>query len=439
MSACSHRSAWLDGALGPEEAAEYERHLATCVTCQRQVAAWRDFGHALRGAYQDDHAAPTPGLTTRLLARAERPLKARPGRRWVLVAAVVMVVGVGAVFARRSPAGHSAPAPEVFTLAFTRGASAMREGGLETGPEGARLTLGPDVVGLGGSSRVRVARADTASTVLELERGSVAASVDPRRGARSFDVITRLGTVHVTGTVFRVSLTGPSLRVEVQRGRVEVQRQGNSPRPLIAGKALEITEQSADELAASAADFEELAETKALPVVVSESSDAGAPQHVEEDRRPTAISRKQKLEWRARAGRGECPQVLLEVSRVLASHKDGELWLLLGDCQRSASQLDEAVDSYLRAASLKQNRGRLLAASILQDELAQPSRALKVLDAYLADGAETRELEAAARLRRARALQGLGRPSEATATLRGIIARFPDTPAAAEAQRLMGR
>ena len=440
MSGCDWCTAWLDGAGDAAQRADFEAHLAQCQRCQAEVGQWQAVGVSLRAAHPEDHDAPSGALTTRLLTRAAEDPRASSSalaRWWPAGAAVALVTVMVTVMVARTTAER----PEVLSLVMTHGEYAALDGGLvETGPGGrALLALGLDTVGLGAQSRVRVERADRHATSLRLERGTLALAVERGLGPRSFDVITPMAAVHVTGTVFRVAIAPHQLRAEVLRGEIEVRPAGREAFRVSAGGALLVSETSITRVPLDTSVFSELeASPVAGPLV-----DAGTPAEVGStptSAPPRGVSKMKKNEWRTRAARGDCAAVSTEVERALAADgSDADLWLLIGDCHRTAARPAQAVEAYLRAASVKwhpQNLGHLFAASILQDDLAQPARALGALERYLAAGAETPALEAAARVRRARVQRELGKEREARAGFQFIIEHFPDTPAAAEALQL---
>jgi anti-sigma-K factor RskA len=91
-------------ALDPEDRWTYERHLDTCDTCRREVAALREGAEQL--AYASEGPEPRPELRERILraAREERAPQVVPfrRRRWALpltaaaaVAASLAAVGLG--------------------------------------------------------------------------------------------------------------------------------------------------------------------------------------------------------------------------------------------------------------------------------------------------------------------------------------------------------
>jgi len=271
---------------------------------------------------------------------------------------------------------------------------------------------------------------------LVLSKGSVAAHVDPSRGARNFDVETPLGRVHVVGTIFLVRANDDELVVEVQKGTVDVTH-GAASSKVTVGQRL-VVKAGVATLGARESDtaFDELSET---PVV------AVAP--VVPVAEPVVLKKKgatlpvSKLgEWRTRAARGECGLVMAEVKKFLGQVPDDvAARMTLADCQRRSGDKTGALASYLKASAGKgtdANRATLMAAAVLQDELAQPAKAIKQLDRYLARGPESRDLEASVLVRKARALQATGKKDQARAVVEVVLKKFSDTSAAPEALRL---
>jgi hypothetical protein len=414
--------------------------------------AWDAFAEGLKTSRARLSERASPNQIAALMQRAE--LEGESGRapglsNWVLAgaAAVVVAVALGTFWV-------VGPSPEqAWTATTVVSSNARIEATLtETAADGrALLAVGDDRIGVGPGTRVELAKASDRATRLVLSKGSVAANVDHARGKRNFDVETPLGRVHVVGTVFRVSAIDDALTVEVQQGTVEVLR-GSSVTRVTAGQRLTVTAGVESVTARGDGDFEELSE-RAPPVAVvpkpapvaQENPVAPPPQPEpvpvrEEPKRKPAASSVKLSEWRSRAARGECGLVMAEVKKFLAvTPDDVAVRLTLADCQRRSGDKTAALDSYLKASDGKgpdANRATFQAASLLQDDLAQPARALKQLERYLSRGAESRDLEASAMVRKARAFKALGKTTQARALLDQVLKKFGDTSAAPEALRL---
>jgi hypothetical protein len=401
--------------------------------------AWERFSEGLKASRAASTTAPTPNEVAQLIRRLdERESHAPAWTRFlvpVAVASVVIALVGTALLLRARPADPWTAVPLVASNATTTGTVT------ETAADGRALfQLGDDRVGVGPGSRLEVATASARSTRVVLSKGSVAAHVDPSRGARQFDVETPLGRVHVVGTIFRVEV-GASLVVEVEKGTVEVTT-GDDTRRVTVGERLELKDGAVSVGARTGGSFSELSETppvvKVEPAV--EPDTEGQPEATPK-KRPVAPGGPSKLaEWRTRAARGECGLVMPEVKRFLASApQDVSARLTLADCQRRSGDVTGAVESYLAAAEGKgaeSNRGALLAGSLLQDELKQPKRALPLFDRYLARGAESKDLEASTLVRKARAYEALGQRADAAKTVELVLKKYPESPAAADALRL---
>ncbi len=91
-------AAYALDALGPEELAEFEAHLAHCSECRENVAAFQEAVSEL--AYDVDAPAPSPALRDRVLAdaRREQPkVVAMPRRRWAFPIAAAAAFAAGCV------------------------------------------------------------------------------------------------------------------------------------------------------------------------------------------------------------------------------------------------------------------------------------------------------------------------------------------------------
>jgi len=453
MSDCSRCDEWLDGGLDQAERAAFERHLPRCERCARKVAHWRALGGALRQASAPDHEPPPGAQVTRLLARAGAA-RAEPGRGRLRVPALVVVGALAAVALVLLVRGRLL-AEEALGVTLLASTQASVDGGtVETGAGGrAVFTLGRDTVGVGAGTRLRVLHAGTRSTTLVLERGTAALRVEHDRGARDVWVRTPLAEVHVVGTVFRARVSLARLEVDVLEGTVEVRPRGRPGRKVTAASALVVTPEADELRPLEVAWFDELDATPAVepgpeapdagprPDAGPEAPDAGPPPPRAGLRGPAPSQAAQAAAWRGRATAGDCAGVVQEISRYAQrTSLQSETALLWGDCLRRLGRASAAVEAYEQAARGKEpgaNRARLLAAAVLQDDLGQPARAIALLDAYLKRGAELPALEAAARVRKARAQRALGQEAAARAGLEDVIRRFPDTPAAGEAQALL--
>lgn len=148
-----------------------------------------------------------------LIRRARPALVSRP--RWpIAVVGLGIAVAALALWLRSSPA-PTYDAPDVPLDTPTH--LALR------GP----LQLGPSIE-VSGLAQVQVEQADTERTIVWVERGSAFFDVDPNGPYRHLTVRAADTQVHVRGTQFIVQALYDSVHVEVLRGRVEVERDGES-------------------------------------------------------------------------------------------------------------------------------------------------------------------------------------------------------------------
>lgn len=435
----AQRELYLAGGLQGEQRTAFEAHARDCAECTRDISSWRSFGSVLKKQLQPLRRAPTSTEVAHLIALAEEPRSMTV--RWVVpafaMAAVLVVAVVVGVVLKRGPA----ETPWVATVVASSGFTASGPADFATGAGGhALVRLGEDDVGLGAATALTVSHASSTSTVLRLGHGVVAAHVNPARGKRNFDIETPMGRVHVVGTIFRVSASDESLEVDVVRGVVEVERKGVKTR-VPAGQALRVTRDAEGALAPFEAEaFSELSAQPPAVVVAP-----AVPEVTEADAGVVAVAVPAKrgapvAAWRSAAARGECASVIAAAERyVKGDAGDADAWLILGDCRRRQREFAPAVTAYLAAAKTREPQGKqglLQAAELLQQELKQPQQAVVVIDSYLRTKPE-RRLEAAALVRKARALVELGKKAEAKAVLSDAVKRLPETPSAAEANRLL--
>ena len=89
----------LDGRMDGQQQAVFDAHVAGCVDCGREWAAYAGAWQALD---RDDGIEPSFGFAERTLRRLNEPGPAihwwawRPSLRWAVLAATVVALGVGA-------------------------------------------------------------------------------------------------------------------------------------------------------------------------------------------------------------------------------------------------------------------------------------------------------------------------------------------------------
>lgn len=145
--------------------------------------------------------------------------RARPRRRWIVLAVPAFALAAAAVVAIVLWRGGTTPGS---AGALTTSAPVSIEAGaqLEAGPQplalddGSQLQIAP-------RSKVSVLANDGERFSMLLERGTIEVAVKPG-GPRRWEIETALATVEVVGTVFTVAHDEHSLTVAVDRGVVMV-------------------------------------------------------------------------------------------------------------------------------------------------------------------------------------------------------------------------
>lgn len=146
MDSFERLSAWLDGALDPEDAAALEAELATNPALAEQLAQMQATDASLRAAFDAPMHEPVPDRFTALLgdpptaevidfaaakARRQAAKPAAPRRNWQAYAALAATVVFGFFFLGQPGLG---PRPDAAQVAFNKA--------LETAPSGQQVALG---------------------------------------------------------------------------------------------------------------------------------------------------------------------------------------------------------------------------------------------------------------------------------------------------------
>lgn len=222
--ACLQAGGWLAGrraGLSESIALRLEEHLAHCAACSAEALLL----DGLR-EISDAGAAPLPAgarqrAVLHALAQARQPRQLMAAQRgWLMpsafgaLSAVALVVLAMALHAG-SPMGDRVLSGELESAGRTLqgGATLAADARLQT-RGGARVALAHAKIDL---AQDTLARWDARTRLVQLERGRLAADVDPTLH-QSFGVVTEQFSVHVLGTNFEVTLE----QVKVSRGRVEV-------------------------------------------------------------------------------------------------------------------------------------------------------------------------------------------------------------------------
>lgn len=212
MSTCPRlfeAEALRDGRLNGAERASYERHLAACGACTRELGALDALADALRASSSENHdELHARRERTRLLAAFDRQLVATEppthARRWLLGSAA----GVALIAA--------------FVVIW----SVRREARTET----SRAIIHA------GSATAWFERVKNHREVVTLEHGALWIHVERRSGAPRLLVVLPDGELEDTGTTFTVSADNRhTTRVAVRKGSVVLRLRGESPVAIGAG------------------------------------------------------------------------------------------------------------------------------------------------------------------------------------------------------------
>jgi transmembrane sensor len=123
-----------------------------------------------------------------------------------------------------------------FEYANGQGPIAERVSARRDGPRLLQLADGTEATALSANTHLEPVEVSPTAVTVRLESGSAHFDVAPRK-ERRFRVEARDVTVTVLGTAFTVQLAGEGVRVQVDRGRVDVAFQGTH-RELVAGEEL---------------------------------------------------------------------------------------------------------------------------------------------------------------------------------------------------------
>lgn len=454
--------AYLNRDLAPGAQVEFSAHLAECLECASQVRRWRAIEQQLARTRTDWE--PTDAQARRLVQKAKAGVARRAfDLRWLVAVPVALaLLVIGGVWVR---AGAAKPPPLVVLMAPGGQRSIPSDrvvGAVLEAPQGRLLAqLGNDRLALTRRGRVRVLRANGTETRLRLEAGTLTAEVEHRKPGASFQVETARALVRVVGTRFRVSEgDNDDLEVTVERGKVRVTF-GSTVLDVGQGQKLRLDAAGPRLLPASLqedGDLDRALDELAVPTppdAPPAAADAGPPAEPGDDAAldavppPGAVPPRRRnarqvdldpLRQKVLAGRYTEAEVAL-ASRLRQAPRDAEAWALLGDCRRKAGQWQDAVAAYRKVIALGEpgsaDRARLLAATLLQEQIHDPAAAARLLREYLQRGPGTGPLRAAATLRLARALIQLGQPEQASLLLRQVVEQGGEGPAAREATQLL--
>ncbi len=497
MNLCSLRESYLDRCLEPQMERSFEAHLKQCVACQSAVTRWRAIQNGLN-TWKETAAElkRTPQSVNRLLERVrEKKVGATflGSYRFLLIAAVgaTILLALGAVvallFSVKKSALETRPGNEIKISAqlfsFDNSAAVTITQPISKPllvPLGKRVRtrLGPDTIGIGPGSQLKVEKHDPSTTRLTLMRGSVACAVHPKGEGRTFFVLANPYVVRVKGTRFLVHRDVKSIvTISVTRGTVEVSGPKAFNQRVVAGHALRLPKAGGARLDSITDSSKQDIEVLLSKDHFKTKKDMPQPRKVKHSRHPRndkkdfedkgerisplthkssssrrdfshnlADGTKKKqpdfFTWRKWIlQRNYARAELALLAYLKQSPRDTTARSLLADCQRKAGKWEQAVMSYSKIAasadSFAANRARLIAATILQDRLWRYQDAAKLLEAYLQSAHTRVALEAEASVRLARAYLKLKKVDQAVRLLQRVASQYAGTATAIEARRIL--
>jgi TolA-binding protein len=468
---------WRESRVFPDE---LRAHVEGCPTCRRYLAQWPAIDDNLKAAFalNDDESELSRQQTARaLIERARGVRQPSAGFRWrhpVPVAALLLLMVAGIVFLT----SHFTPTPEgsksgadavnVAALPVTmhriRGETVEKDNiaserpRISVAPDERRvLHIGNDQVGIDANGRVTLERAVIDEVSLKLEQGKIACNVEHRKTGERFVVKSGNVRVQVVGTRFSVVRNAADVIVSVTEGIVEVSEKKNVWQ-VTAGMQLVVdthgnaTRGSLD--SAENRDITHLLNTRPQkssrpPIEPAPIATADEPQireHPAESQHPvpsatqrTEVPLRLWQEW-ILDGHYDDARIALK-AHVRTRPRDRQAWALLADCERKDGRWEEAVSAYRRVMKLSPagpgRRAAFRAAAILQDNLADHSSAIELLEAYVATASPADALAAEARIRLARSCLKVGKTHRARALLEDVIANYPGTPVANRADTML--
>ncbi len=412
--------------IADTDAAFVEMHIARCAQCRTDFAVTRAFvgdAPAVERSEQDRRRLIATILNPADTEQAEEEYREEistrsfGGRRlWWSVAAGLAAACVAAVLVVSGrPDVKTTRVTESFAAIPTKETtSPPTQQTWHTGSQSQAVELSDGIaVLLEADSTATLARRDDTAIVLKLAQGSVLASVDPNRKKKtSFSVTSRLGTVTVKGTVFRVSDSDGESTTEVLRGVVRAERVGGVAVDVSVGKRFSFKDGSLEDLleartAALEASLDML--TREIPVqAIADSQDTDSstpivPMSPAGPRRSVAKERPPR------------PQTVSELIAEASGLRRR------GDVKNAAERYMTLIEQYPKS---EEATSALVTLGKMQlHTLGNPREALGNFERYLQSG--NRTLREEALFGRAEALRKVGRIDEEREALEGFLREFP--------------
>lgn len=265
----------------------------------------------------------------------------------------------------------------------------------------------------------------------------------------------------IVGTLFEVALLQPAgVRVAVGEGKVSVRESRARATEVAEGQTLIVEgdgtrrlSHSEPEVAAALRSAMALQPTSSPKPVATSPAEPPEPEPTSllstaaprrPAARPLAHTPSRDLErWRGWLVSGRAPEAERAMEQYLNGHaRDAEVWEALGEARRRAGAWARAVEAYGRViehgGADSANRARLKSAVVLQEKLAKPGDAARLLEEYLRQSAALRPLTPEAMLRMARCELALGHSAQAERLLREVVRKHHESAAASEARYLLG-
>jgi hypothetical protein len=388
-------------------------------------------------------------FATLVEARLRERRRARV-RQAILVVAALVLLAVSLTLRERPT--RPAPGHEALVV-YSEGETVAGEHTLAVNGDGRLVTrLGPDLLAVDGHSEVSVRNATEEEVLIRLDRGTVAAHVEPRTGGERFNVIVGDRTVVVRGTRFAVTrLPEGDVVVVVDEGQVDVMGLPASYH-VTAPRRLRVDPRGSGEFTRLRDDDRELDRLLSVEPWVPAEALAPAREEIPDialldvGQRPApshAVATPPSLEdLRHRLLADDPDTALADLEALVAADPDHvDAWALLATARRRSGDSPGAIEAWRevvsRGSGSDASRARYEAAVILQAQPDGHAEAVVLLEAFLDSPEGLGALEGDARLRLARSLRALGREDEARAALQDVIQRFPGTAPATAARGML--